>query len=638
MLQFQFQNLSIHTKFVSAVCFLVILLISGVAVLDERGERLAIIEQMRKRAVAMAGYVAAVSTNDLLTDNYISMEQHASHLAREEDVLYVIILDREGKVAAHSSRNDLQGTRLADPVSRRAQATKETLLQTVTSPETRDPFYDVAVPVYMKESPERRGTIRMGISLEPMRRAIARSRQGIAFLGLVAISLGGAGALFVARRITSPIARLVQGAVEVGQGNLEQEIHLFSGDEIGTLAKTFNAMTRNLRTSCLSLESAHRELETRYREISFLKEYNDNVLKSMTSGVLTLDLGGRIATANQAAVTITGLPAQDMVGRPCETLFPGNLELPETVLDVLRKERGKPRLVHFRYLRPEGKTLFLEMTTVGLQEESGKRIGALVVIRDLTHEKELEEQLRRADRLAALGTMAAGIAHEIRNPLTSLRTFAQLFSRKSGDPGYQKKFMEIVPHELERIHLLVEDLMDLTRPTQMHLRLADVHGLIERVLKTHEELMKGQGIEFRFHPEPISVQPLIDPEYLQRALTNLVLNAIQAMPQGGVLEIRTGIEAFKNGDEEDPCFILHVRDTGCGIPENKLAQMFTPFLTTKPKGTGLGLAITHKIVEAHGGQIRVESRAGAGTRFSVALPLRISSSGIQEIPDISQPS
>src|SRR3972149_12321898 len=135
------------------------------------------------------------------------MEQHASHLSREEDILYVIILDREGKVAAHSSRSDLQGTLLVDPVSRRAQTTKETLVQTVTSPETGDPIYDVAVPVYMKESPERRGTVRLGISLEPMRRAIARSRQGIAFLGLVAISLGGAGALFVAPRLYSPVAR-----------------------------------------------------------------------------------------------------------------------------------------------------------------------------------------------------------------------------------------------------------------------------------------------------------------------------------------------------------------------------------------------------------------------------------------------
>ncbi|MBI3014878.1 MAG: HAMP domain-containing protein [Candidatus Tectomicrobia bacterium] len=606
-----------------AVCLLVVLLISGIAVIVERGERRALIDQVRKRAVATASNVAAVSTSALLTYNYVTLEQNAARVAREEDVLYVIILDREGKVAAHSSRSELQGTVMADPVSRRAGASREILVQAATFSGTADPLYDVAVPVYIKESPEKWGTVRVGISLGPMRRAIARSRQGIALMGLVAIALGGAGALLLARRITSPIARLVHGAVEVGKGNLDQQIPLSTGDEIGTLARTFNEMTNNLRTSRLSVESAHRELKSQYKEISFLKDYNDNVLKSMTSGVLTLDLGGRIVTVNQAAVQITGLAAEDMVGKPCEPLFPGSPELPEALLDVLRKERRTPQVIHLRYPRPDGKTLFLEMTTVGLQEETGKLIGALGVIRDLTHERELEEQLRRADRLAALGTMAAGIAHEIKNPLTSLKTFAQLFPKRSGDPGFQKKFTEIVPHELERIHLLAEDLMELARPTQMHLRPADVHSLIDRVLKTHEDMMKGQGIEFRFHPEPTShPQPLVDPEYLYRALTNLVLNAIQAMPAGGLLEIRTGVEAFTNGDREDPHFVLHVRDTGTGIPGDKLGDLFTPFFTTKAKGTGLGLAITHKIVEGHGGQIRVESRMGMGTQFSVSLPLR----------------
>lgn len=621
-------HLPIRTKLATAVCLLVTVLVGGVALGVERAQRRAIVEQGRRQAAALGSNAAALSASALLAYDYLRLRQIASRLEEEENVVYAIILDREGKVAVHSSHGELEETVLEDPVSLRAAAASRVVVQETVLPDTGESLYDVAAPVYSRESPGKWGTVRVGVSLEAMRRALARTRLMVILLGLAAIALGGIGARLLARWITAPITPLLKGAAETGKGNLDWKIPPGAEDEFGTLARSFNEMTQNLRSGRLDLESAHRELEDRYREISFLKEYNDSMLKSMNSGVFTLDLKARLATCNDATLHILGRSAGELLGKPCTFLFPECPELAHSFRSLLRREDKEVQVTRVRYLHPDGKVLFLEMTAVGLKEESGTPLGVLGMLRDRTHRRELEGRLRRADRLAVLGTIAAGIAHEIKNPLTCLRTFTQLLPRKFGDPVFRKKFAEIVPHELDRINLLVEDLMELARPAPMRLRPGNVHVLIERTLKTHEELMDAQGIQYRFRPAPHPRVLLIDPEHLYRALTNLVLNAIQAMPRGGVLDLRTGTEPIPRRGRAEPHFVISVRDTGAGIPADKLGDLFTPFFTTKSRGTGLGLAITHKIVEGHGGQIRVESEVGKGTRFSLALPLNRSVSGI----------
>ena len=254
----------------------------------------------------------------------------------------------------------------------------------------------------------------------------------------------------------------------------------------------------------------------------------------------------------------------------------------------------------------------------------------------------LERRLHRADRLAALGQMAAGVAHEIKNPLASVRTFAQLVSRKYHDSRFVEKFDRIVPQELDRINFIVEELLELARPARLHCTPVVVPTLLQRVVEIYSERLQQQSIQLKTDWATFLPPLLADVEQLHRSFANIVLNAIEAMPTGGELTLlcrpvpRALIDCTTPGNggtshdvSGEPTVALDLystdvevvfKDTGMGIPTAQLDDVFTPFWTTKPKGTGLGLALTHKIIEDHSGTIHLTSEVGHGTVVTVRLP------------------
>jgi signal transduction histidine kinase len=246
----------------------------------------------------------------------------------------------------------------------------------------------------------------------------------------------------------------------------------------------------------------------------------------------------------------------------------------------------------------------------------------------LARVRELEERLRRADRLAALGTMAAGIAHDIRNPLTSILIFSQLMSLHHDDPDVREKFNRVVPRELERVQAVIEDMMELARPAAMHREPVNLNELITQVLELYESQAAAQSIKIEREYERELPFCMADRKRLHRCFSNIVSNAIQAMPNGGDLTLRThqvGTMLFPNSGLPDPhsepAIQVTVSDTGQGIPADRLSRIFDPFFTTKEKGMGLGMAITHRIIEDHKGMIDVQSEVGLGTTFTIHLPL-----------------
>ena len=599
------KSIRLQTRLILYSTLLILFLMALVFIVVEKRQSETIQEEAKKRGMAIAQSLASVSTNALLTYNYVVLEQNAEKVAVEEDIVYVIVHDKENKVAAYSQHDEKQGTVLTDEVSLKAVITKEPLAQSTLS-EGKIRYLDISIPVYIKESQEKWGTVRVGLSLEGMYEQISRTRLNLLFLGIFAILLGILGSIFFARRITRPISGLVKTTILAAQGDLDQRIDIRTGDEIEELGKNFNHMIEQIRL--------HRNaLENRLREITSLKAYTDNILSSMTNGLVTIDLEGKVITLNETAEQILGKGRNEMVGSPLEETLGDDLPLYRMMSETLLHEKG---IFHSEMeLKKEEAELWLTASTSLLTDGEGKKIGALCIFQDITEIKALEEKLRQADRLAALGTVSAGLAHEIKNPLSAIKTFVQLLPKKFESPSFMEKFNITVPREIDRINLLVEDLLELTRRRIRPMVNLDVNLLILQVIDLHGEEMAKRQILFEDHLDRTIPQIQGDSEKLYRAFSNMVINSIQAMPNGGRLVISSG------PDQVSSMVKINFRDTGVGMDEETTKNLFNPFFTTKEKGAGLGMALSQKIIEDHRGTIEVISEKGVGTAFVIYLPV-----------------
>ena len=601
------QSFRLQTRLIFYSTVLLLFLMAMIIILVEKRQSETIQEEAKRRGMAVAQNLASVSTNALLTYNYIVLQQNGEKVALDKDIAYVIIHDKEAKVAVYSQHDEKQGMILTDEVSQKALAVKQPLVQPTFLGESKTRILDIAVPVYIKESEEKWGTVRIGLSLERMYEEIGKTRFNLFLLGFFAIILGILGSVLFARQITRPISKLVETTISAARGNLDQTIQIQTGDEIEELGNNFNHMIQQILL--------HRtELENRLREITSLKAYTDNVLSSMTNGLITVDLNERIVTVNERAEGILKKRREEMAGLQLKDVLEDSHPLHKALNETLSHERG---IFHSELeLKGEEGSVWLMASTSLLTDGEGNKIGALAVFQDITEIKALEERLRQADRLAALGTLSAGLAHEIKNPLSAIKTFVQLLPKKVGNTSFMDKFNVTVPREIDRINQLVEDLLELTRARKGSFVNLDVNQLIMQVIDLHGEEMGKRQITFEEHLDKTIPQVHGDQEKLYRAFSNLMINSIQAMPNGGSLSVSSAIE-----NSTRPMVRVNFSDTGIGMDEITAKNIFNPFYTTKDKGVGLGMALTHKIVEDHQGVIEITSEKGKGTIFVLRFPV-----------------
>jgi two-component system sensor histidine kinase AtoS len=259
-----------------------------------------------------------------------------------------------------------------------------------------------------------------------------------------------------------------------------------------------------------------------------------------------------------------------------------------------------------------GRRRTLILNTSFLRDTREAPIGTLLVFNDVTEMKEMEAHIRQTDRLAALGTLSAGLAHEIRNPLSAIKTFVQLLPKKLSSASFLDKFHVTVLRELNRINDLIESLLELARPPKMKYRTMQPTELLRQVTDLYRDELEQANISLSIQEKGPLPEIRADSEHLVRAFSNLVKNAKQAMPDGGALAI--------TARTENDGLYLQFSDTGVGMDHLTLENIFNPFFTTKDKGTGLGLAITHKIVQEHGGTIQASSTPGTGSTFTLTFP------------------
>ena len=286
---------------------------SALVVIVEHRQREAIIREVQRRGDTLARDLAVGSTGPLVLYNYTQLEQNVARVATETDVAYAMILDRDGRVAAHNHRPEIVGTLLSGGTLDRILSTDATVAQELDGPDG-EALYDFAVPI--RVDAQRWGTARVGLSRRRMEAEIAATRRQLVLLAVLVLAGAGLASALVARRIARPVRQLAAGAVAISRGELVQRVEPTTWDEIGQLATAFNEMARQLheqRSALLeqrtALEAAHGELRRRFAELSDLKSYTDHILDSLVNGIVTLDLDGRVVTLNGAAESLLGCPA-----------------------------------------------------------------------------------------------------------------------------------------------------------------------------------------------------------------------------------------------------------------------------------------------------------------------------------------
>jgi PAS domain S-box-containing protein len=399
--------------------------------------------------------------------------------------------------------------------------------------------------------------------------------------------------------------------------------------ETAAMIVTFHEVVRQLKEKEQELE----QLRTRAEErAAHIESYNENILQSVASGVITFNPEHVITTFNHAAGRILGLSHSRAVGKTCEELFGAQSNIVHLLDQVLTHQATITRQ-ELELTRPNPgpaspQRIWVGISTSLLRDRQNEVIGTTFVFTDLTEIKGLQEQVELKRRLTVLGEMSAGIAHEFRNYMGSVMGFTKLLSKKlpPSDPDTGQEMVASIMRELTAMNQLIEQLLSFGRNDELHLEPVAIDRLIRRLLD--QLLIQTKTVKPRLEISiPIGLPEIrMDEVLMRQAIGNLLQNAMDAMPRGGDLGIRAVIldhntEAGLGTRRHRKELSLEIRDTGVGIPRDKLDKIFLPFFTTKEKGTGMGLALVHKIVLSHGGRIEVNSEEGQGTTFQILLPL-----------------
>ena len=344
--------------------------------------------------------------------------------------------------------------------------------------------------------------------------------------------------------------------------------------------------------------------------LSRIKAFSDNVVENVPIGLLALDHQGKIAAFNNGAESILQLSAPQVLGQEADRIIPPQL------LDEINQSKNQADVIEkeIECKTADGKIVPLEIGASSLKDENDVFLGNVLLFKDLTEVRALRREVARSQRLASVGRLAAGVAHEIRNPLSSIKGFATYFKERYPDRPDDQQTADIMIQEVDRLNRVVGQLLEFARPISIKRQPISLQTLLKDSIRLIEDRAAEKNISILTRNDAGIDAVWGDPDRINQILLNLYLNAIDSMQNGGELRVQLSSE----GDSQEIC--IKVSDTGCGINPEHLPKVFDPYFTTKSTGTGLGLAIAHNIVETMDGRIKVESHKKRGTTFTVTLP------------------
>jgi signal transduction histidine kinase len=477
-------RISLYTRFMMAITFILILLVGSILLVIEKREVKTIFEEARDRGILIAANIGNLNLERLKFWDAEGTKKSIEEQVNEE-LLYVVVFDRfsslfAASVLAQENEDITLFSRLSGDVAARDAAIG-----------TRDfkvngravPAIEIEIPVFATGSPTKWGSVKVGLSLEEMKREVRRTRLVLILLGCGGLLLGTGSAAIMAKRITGPLKKLVEGTVRISRGDFSQSMGIGSGDEIGELARSFNSMTRDL-------------LQTRRQ-----------------------------------------------------------------------------------------------------MEEANRR-------------------LIQAEKLASIGRIAATIAHEIRNPLTSVKLNIQKLLQNDGLGEEETEHLSITQEGIQQIEKFIKEMLNFTRVSDLNLERFSIVQVVEEAAKVLKDSLEEKKISLERSYAPNLPLVQVDGDKMRQVFLNILRNGFEAVENGGTISL-----ALSRVDKENGCWIkARVSDNGCGIPEKDWENIFEPFFTTKPSGIGLGLANARKIIEQHRGVIKVVKKRGKGTAFEILIP------------------
>jgi len=508
------------------------------------------------------------------------LQQLLAETAQQPDIVYLMVTDETGKAIAHNSPEQIGRIHGAELDLNKISGTKNLRWRQIAKPDGQNVF-----EVYRKFIPSgparARGMMRRHMQMMGHQSQSAWQENEnipdlaqIIFVGLDMSPIEEAHKADVRHAV-------IMGAILLLVG--------FAGFMLLFLVQSY----RSTRAS-----------------LSRIKVFSDNVVENVPIGLLALDHEGKIAAFNRGAETILQLSALQAIGQPADRIIPAEL------LDEINHSKKQANVIEkeIECKMAGGNIIPLEIGASSLKDENDVFLGNVLLFKDLTEVRTLRRVVARSQRLASVGRLAAGVAHEIRNPLSSIKGFATYFKERYPDRPADQQTADIMIQEVDRLNRVVGQLLEFARPISVKPKPVSLQALLDDSIKLITDRAAEKGISIKTQNNAQADEVRIDPDRINQVLLNLYLNAIDAMESGGELKVEISFD----GQRRDVA--IQVSDTGRGIRRQDLSKIFEPYFTTKSTGTGLGLAIAHNIVETMGGKITVESEKEIGTTFTVTFP------------------
>jgi two-component system sensor histidine kinase HydH len=532
---------------------------------------------LEKGAALIRSFEAGTRTGMGLSWSGVQLQKLLTETAQQHDIVYLLLTDINGVILAHNNPayiGKTHGSRL----DLKRSIHKETIKwRIVSSPEGKKIF-----EVFRTFSPVERG-LTMGSGHLMMQLWFQRGLNErleispfnpIIFVGLDMTSIEAAIQSDTRHTVVMGIILLLIG---------------FAGIALLFLAQSYRAARMSL---------------------SRIKAFSDNLVENMPIGLIAINNHQKVTSLNHVAGAILGCSAPEVIGKNASQA------VPEELLKLLENLDAEKSVVEREIdcTVREGKNIPLEVSATWLTDENCVFLGYLLLFKDLSEVRSLRKEIARSQRLASVGRLAAGVSHEIRNPLSSIKGFATYFKERYHDIPENQQISNLMIQEVDRLNRVVGQLHEFARPITISKKSTNLRTLLENSLKLIERqtFEENINIQTRFDTDIGDVR--VDPDRINQVFLNLYLNAIESMKNGGDLKVWLLKNEEKNGIE------IRIQDTGTGISQEDLTHIFDPYFTTKASGTGLGLAIVHNIIEAHGGEIKVDSLLEQGTIITLFLP------------------
>jgi signal transduction histidine kinase/HAMP domain-containing protein len=504
---------------------------------------------------------------------------------------YLAITDTNGLILVHNDEGEIGNYLTPAPkYSHLMQAGTLQQLQVIYGPPS---VYEVTLPLEIGDRPL--GDVRVGVSTLFVRNQLTPDLRAALSLALAAIVFSTLVAGVVSYRMLRPLEKISQSVDRLARGEFSASVALKRQDEWGILSSKLHLLGERMRGE----KAAFVELQ----------ENLDQLFSNLSDGLLLFDHQDRLALTTHAAEHFLGSEVHSLIHHPAQEVFAAATPLHQ----LLRETFGAHQSLHWQTLEDPDTPSRRVAVNAQFVEESGHRVGCLITLRDTGSRAEIQDQIDVTTKLAAIGRLMSGVAHEVKNPLNAMVLQLEVLKARLGDQGeLVKPQVDILAAEIRRLDRVVKTFLDFTRPVEIHPADTNIESLVRGVFALAEPEARKNHVQMVLATDGAPASLRVDRDLLKQALLNLVLNGCQAMPNGG--ELRITPRATPRGVE------LEIRDSGAGIPATAQKKIFSLFYTTKPGGTGIGLAMAFRVVQLHNGSIEFTSEVNRGTTFRVTLP------------------